>query len=340
MYKFNILLPIYCGSKTLPQALFSIKNALIKDVILTLYVLDDNYPSNIVEIKETLDILENSGLNFKYTKSNINLGYSNAMSFLYSKVDSGIVVYFAQDDLLSQNFFSEHIHAYSIGASFTSRSFGMFLGSPSNVIREMPPLGIKSIFNLFELSEFQLKTFMFSLSQLSGLSFLKDHAHLNIHPDTFTAHIYPILSVALNHPGYYFDDYQVLCRIESSQTLFSKKIYTPPPTSQWMTLIATIFPANSLQFKWMKIDRSKNFVGLNQILLYSGRYAFFKELFVMIQLNPLILLNFNSYIWIFLALLPKRVVFFLSSLAKLFLFKISHNSKNYRKSLDNFSLYI
>ena len=334
--KFSILLPIYCGSNTLGDALESIRSALIDEITLTVFVLDDNHPNNFVEISKTYQILRESKLNIDYNKSCQNLGYSSAMNFLYSKVSSGVVVYFAQDDLLSKNFFSQLLYAYSNGACFTSRSFGMFEHTPKNIVREMPPLHIPGLFSLLDLNENQLRVFMFSLSQLSGLSFLKNFSILKIHSHTFTAHIYPLISVALNHPGIYFDDYQVLCRIETSQTKFAKKIYTPPPTSQWMDMINSIFPLDSIQNNWMRIDRSKNFDGLNQILLYSGRTSFFKEIIIMMKINPYIILNINIYIWLILQFFPKKIILIIGNLVKQYRFRRLSKSQRVLNSINNF----
>jgi hypothetical protein len=262
------------------------------------------------------------------------------MQFLYNKTDdkSGVIVYFAQDDLMSKDFFKNLVFAYSNGSKFTSRSFGMFNKNPQNIVREMPKLNIDTTFRVLDLDPEKLKIFMFSLSQLSGLSFSRKVATLEIGDETFTAHIYPIISVALHHYGIYFDDYQVLCRTESSQTTFKKKIYTPPPTLQWIKLICTVFKDYPHIRKVMIEDKARNYDGLYQILQYSGRMACLKEILIMISSDSKILLNPLTYAWVLLILFPKPLSRFIAKFRKNYVLTNQLKNRNLKFNLQNFNI--
>jgi hypothetical protein len=338
--KFTLLMPVYKGSTTLCDALDSIHQAAIPEANIELLLLDDNPPDLIDEINNTIKILRKFNLNYQYFKSSHNLGYSAAIKFLYHKTnnESGVIVYFAQDDIMSKEYFRNLLDAYSNGANFTSRSFGMFNNFPNNIIREIPALNHKSFFKVSDLEPKKLRIFMFSLSQLSGLSFLRKEASLDIGDDTFTAHIYPIISVALKHKGKYFDDYQVLCRTESSQTTFKKKIYSPPPTLQWVNLIRTTFTDNPYGMKIMINDRARNYDGLYQIVQYSSRIACYHELLAMISTDPKILFNPMTYLWAFLILLPRKFIRWIGDLYKCYSLKKLLNSRNLKQNLEKFHI--
>jgi glycosyltransferase involved in cell wall biosynthesis len=338
--KITLLMPVFNGSGTLQCALKSIYNAMVPGINLEILFLDDNPVNFVEEINKTYLILKNCEITFQYFKSSSNLGYSEAMQFLYRKTNdnSGVIVYFAQDDLMSRDYFKNLIIAYTDGAKFTSRSFGMFNIHPENIVREMPQLKINSLFKISELEPSKLRIFMFSLSQLSGLSFSRKDATLEIGNDTFTAHIYPLISVALKSYGRYFDDYQVLCRTESSQTIFKKKIYNPPPTLQWVKLLKSTFKDERKILEIMLHDRARNYDGLYQILQYSGRIACYTELLAMISTDCKILFNPLTYIWAFLILLPKVLI---KQIAVLYKYKVLRSqliTRNLKENLIKFTI--
>ena len=315
----EILLPIFKQADIVEATLNSVKRALISDVAVTLTVLDDNYPEDQVEIKATREILSSyeNLMSINYEKSESNLGYVEAMRNLYRRSSNEHIMYLAGDDLINRKFFVNIVQAYQAGAMFTSRSFYMFENNPTNITRMVPPMwDSNGLFELNSLSPRDLDILMFSLSQLSGLTFNKSLVNEGIGPHVFTAHVYPVIEIAQVAPGYYFNEPQIMCRQESSQTRFIKKIYEPSPTVQWKTLIDTKVKDKNLT-KIMSARYANNFVGLNQIFLYSGRWKALLELREMAKIDRSILCNFRILLVFILLFLPRKIVRIISNKAKI-----------------------
>lgn len=334
----EILLPIFKQSNIIEATLDSLKRALIPDVAVTLTVLDDNYPEDQLEIKATCEILSSyeNLLPINYEKSESNLGYVEAMRNLYRRSSNDHIMYLAGDDLINKRFFANIVKAYQAGAMFTSRSFYMFENNLTNITRMVPPMwDSNGLFKLNSLSARDLDVLMFSLSQLSGLTFNKSLVSKGIGPHVFTAHVYPLMEIAQVAPGYYFNEPQIMCRQESSQTRTVKKIYKPSPTKQWGALIESEVQSSCIR-ALLKKRYAGNFVGLNQIFLYAGRREALTEIREMICLDKEALLNPKLFLALLLFFFPKDWVRSLSNYVKQIGFKRLRDTISLNPQLDDF----
>jgi len=321
MHRFEVIIPTYKGSKLLPDSLASLRRSIGTKPNVIVHICDDNNVEDVEEINATYAAVQAAQIgNLRYYKNENNLGYSMTMIRLHSEASIGsVVVYFAQDDLLHVDYFNRLTSAYDANCLYTSRAFSMFVNHKENVVRTVPPISCDQAFHLTELSENDIRTLFFSLSQLSGLSH-KKLAESSIEcQDTFTCHMYPIVDLMRSGKGLYINDNMVLCRIESSQTIFKKTIYHPSPTTQWLSLIDTYFHQGSVINRIMRKDRARNFDGLNQIIKYSGRLDFYQEIMVMVKADYLILFDLRLYLWIFLSLMPFAAITVVGNIWKAYL---------------------
>jgi hypothetical protein len=119
---------------------------------------------------------------------------------------------------------------------------------------------------------------------------------------------------------------------------FKQKIYSPPPTLQWVNLIRTTFTDNPYGMKIMINDRARNYDGLYQIVQYSSRIACYHELLAMISTDPKILFNPMTYLWAFLILLPRKFIRWIGDLYKCYTLKKLLNSRNLKQNLEKFHI--
>jgi hypothetical protein len=120
---------------------------------------------------------------------------------------------------------------------------------------------------------------------------------MDCHEETFPAHIYRFASITRKYKVVFLKDYTVAVRIASSQTRFKKSIYDISPTLSWVKMFNCVYPGKRYKnAREAGIEQiATNFVGLVQLKNYSTFKNLLKEIFILIRLRPLNLLNLKFW---------------------------------------------
>lgn len=329
----SLLIPVYKGSKTLPDALDSIIGQKISpdEVIIG----DDTKPDDLEEIEMTKKII----IDFKnkvkfpviYIKNKQNLGCQKNFQTLINKACKDIILFLAHDDLLSKNAVSitkQLFNKYK-DIGFMTRPYFWFEKQFDKPIRYVPPptknnLIIPSINNLIKQDNLgqinqMVRAVFGSIGQISGLAVRRKFISEIFHSDIFTGHMYPIVDIWKKQSGIFIKDYIVAIGTLSSQSRMLPGIYKDSPTQQWIKLFKYFFnkPSHKTIYSVCLNLITTNFTGLIQIKNYGLFNDVVKEILLLVKLRTINLVNLKFWTYIFIVLIiPKQILRYLTDFYK------------------------
>jgi len=132
--------------------------------------------------------------------------------------------------------------------------------------------------------------------------------------ELFTAHVYPLASIAKNHSIVFLKDYTVAVRATSSQTRHKSSIYEDSPAESWARMFETFYEEE--QYEKAKRAGIKqvgtHYLGLVQIRNYGAFRNLLHEILVLIKLHPLNLLSCRFWLYVLgVVVIPRGVLIWL-----------------------------
>lgn len=277
-------MPVYNGGAFVKDTINSILSQSFAD--FDLIITDDNSTDNTPEIIKKI-----KSDRIKFYMYEKNVGYPGNMERCMEKCSSDILFLMGQDDILAQGTL-EKVHKIfeeneNVGA--ITRPYYWFHKNVRKPVRAKEKFSDKQDSVISINSDFRsiVKVFK-TLDQLSALAYRRKYIDRKIHPDIFTAHVYPFASIFKNHNIVYLKDYVLAVRIESSQTRHVSSIYSKSPMQSWVDMFNTIFyekKFDTMREYCIKNFVAKNFVGLIQIKNYGKMSWLLREIKLLIKYN-------------------------------------------------------
>lgn len=243
-------------------------------------VICNDSPSDHEDLRIYLEKLGDARI--RYYTNEKNLGYPLNLRRAVGLTKNDFVILMGQDDIiLSPDHFKEVVEVFEknpdVGA--ITRPYFWFNKDINKPIRHIPQIQSRKV-NLAS-SDSDLISLIETLGQLSGLVYRKKLITVPFNEHVFPAHIYPFLSIMKTHSVYFWPDFSIAVRTESSQTRFLSSIYKPSPTKTWVDMYKSLFAEKKFErFRKLGIDHmAQNYVGLAQI----KNYGFMKDLLVDIK---------------------------------------------------------
>ena len=277
-------MPVYNGGAFIKDTINSILSQAFVD--FDLIITDDNSTDNTIEIIEKI---KNDRIKFYSFKKNV--GYPGNLERCMERCSSDIVVLMGQDDILAQGTLERIYKIFeeneNIGA--ITRPYYWFHKDVRKPVRAKEQYSDKQdcVISINDDPRSIVKVFQ-TLDQLSGLAYRCKYIDRRIHPDVFTAHIYPFASIFKNHDVVYIKDYVIAVRIESSQTRHVSSIYNKSPMQSWVDMFNIVFSDekfDKMREYCIKNFVAKNFVGLVQIKNYGKTSWLLREIKLLIKYN-------------------------------------------------------
>lgn len=299
--KVSILFPTYNGSKYIKQTL----DNLLSEDFYELIVQDDHSTDKTVEI-----IRKYNDDRIKIFINKKNIGYPKNLEQSRLHATGDILFLMGQDDLIRPLTIKKVVAVFEKNPQVDAltRPYYWFENNPLKPNRAKPTTSNQQdkIVNVHNSLD-DIILIIDTLDQLSGLAFRTSSFIKTFHQDVFPAHIYPFLRILTNSNVYFFADYCIAVRTESSQTRSYPEIYNISPIKSWVDMMADVFNANPmLANKIIKNFVAKNYVGLFQIKNYGTYFQFLRESFYLIFYRPLNLLSPAFWlIFCTLAILPR-----------------------------------
>ena len=214
--KFNILMPVFNGERTIKEAIESILRQDYRNY--EIIISDDCSTDNTIQIIKSI-----KDKRIRYFSNKKNLGYGKNLEVCRQIAPKGSDVTFlmAQDDLLRKGNLKKTNKVFNkypdVGAII--RPFYMFTDNLYRPIRDFGPFDRDrdSILSIND-GEGALQAVFRTVCQLSGLAFRTDLINVPFHKDVMTSHIYPFLDIFKKHKIMYIKDYSIAVRTYSSQT--------------------------------------------------------------------------------------------------------------------------
>lgn len=308
--KFSICMPTYNGSLWVGETLRSILSQSFQD--FEIIISDDCSKDNTLEV-----IKRFKDKRIKIHRNKKNLDYGRNLRVLRKLAKGDVLFLMGQDDILLKDALLKTHNAFLLDEDIgvVTRPYYWFNEDVRKPVRAIMPYDKNkdAVISILDGKREVQKIFE-SVGQLSGLAYRRKFMDMDFHEETFPAHIYPFASIAKKHKVVYLKDYTVAVRIESSQTRFKKSIYDISPTESWVKMFNTVYRDRKYEdVRKAGIDQMvKNFVGLVQLKNYSTFKNLLREVFILLRLRPVNLID--TKFWFFslgTILIPSRLLIFL-----------------------------
>lgn len=300
-------MPTYNGSRWLEENIKSILSQSFQD--FEIIISDDCSKDDTVEV-----IKKFKDKRIRIFQNKQNLGYGKNLQVLRKLAHGDILFLMGQDDVLLKDALLKTHNAFLLDEKIglVTRPYYWFDENVKKPVRAVASYDEKkdSVISILDGKREVQKIFE-SVGQLSGLAYRRKYMDVDFHEETFPAHIYPFASMTKKYKVVFLKDYTVAVRISSSQTRFKKSIYDISPTESWVKMFNIVFKEKKYQTaRDAGIEQiAENFVGLVQLKNYSTFKNLVREIFVLIKLRPLNLLNFKF--WFFslgTILVPRKLL--------------------------------
>ena len=294
--KVSIAIPTYNGASLIGETLRSILSQSFQDFEI---VISDDCSKD-----KTLDIVRQfKDERIRIFENKENLGYGKNLQVLKKLVKGDILFLMGQDDILLESALLKTVEAFKLGKEIGAvvRPYYWFEGEdvlkPVRAVTPYDPHQDRVI-SVFD-GRREVEKIFEAAGQLSGLAYRREYMDLDFNEEVFPAHIYPLASITKKHKVVFLKGYTVAVRIASSQTRFKSSIYDISPTESWVKMFNTVYQGEKYtEVRKAGIEQmAKNFVGLVQLRNYSTFRNLLREIFIMIKLRPLNLLD--TQFWFF-----------------------------------------
>lgn len=293
---FSILLPTYKSEKIIGDTLESIIKQTVTD--FEVIICDNDSKDKTEEVVRSF-----SDKRFKYYQNKENLGYPGNLEKCRNLATGTYIYMIGSDDILSSQALKKTYDAFcldkDVGA--VTRPYYWFGGNTvDRAVRVVEPLDSTAdrVISIFD-GEKEFRKVFESVGQLSGLAIKRELIEEPVNPDIFTAHIYPFLSVFKKHKIVFLKDYLVAIRIFSSMSRSVSSIYEPSPTYTWIKMFQKVLNGKKydLPRQWGIRHICLNFEGLVQIKNYARFPLLYKEISILLNYQPSIIIN--PKFWVF-----------------------------------------
>lgn len=263
----SVVIPTYKSLSCLDETLQSVFKQSFKDFEI---VICNDSPSDHEALRNYLASLNDARIRFFANEK--NLGYPLNLRKAVGLTRHEIIFLLGQDDIIiSPQHFEDLLKIFDenpdVGA--ITRPYYWFNKTTQNAIRYVRGTQTRKI-NL-NSTDADLVSLIETLGQLSGLVYRKQLITAPFNEHVFPAHIYPFLSVMKTHSAYFWPEFTIAVRTESSQTRFLSSIYRPSPTQTWVDMFESVFADKKFRrFKELGVNHmTQNYVGLAQIKNYG-----------------------------------------------------------------------
>ncbi len=313
-YFFTIFMPCYNASKTIEDTLNSIFHQTYQNFEI---VIQDNHSTD-----NTLKIISKyNSPKIKLYKNKRNIGYIGSLQTGIKKCKGEIHFLIASDDILSSHALELFNQAFNLQPNIgaVTRPYFWFNQSYKLPIRQKKILNPtkNEIVNITDDINKVICVFN-TLDQLSGLAYKSNLVKINFGREKWIPHAYPFLSIFSKYPIVFVKDHILAVRTTYSAT--KTNCYQKSPILYWVNLINLAIKGKHLtRIKNEIIQKfvAKNYIGLVQIKNYGSTKSLYKEIYYLIKLRPLNLLNLKFWLYILLVIFtPKKLLSFFTEYYK------------------------
>jgi len=302
----TIIIPTYNGSGWIEACIKSILTQSFQDY--TIIISDDCSSDDTVDL---IRKIKDNRIIIHQNKKNV--GYAKNLQILKKYVKGDILFLMGQDDILLRDgllkTYSVFLKDESVGV--VTRPYYWFDGKIKKPVRIILPYDPKHdrIISITDGKREVQKIFE-SVGQLSGLAFRMKYMQTNFNDETFPSHIYPFAEITKKYKVVYLHDYTIAVRIESSQTRFKSSIYDLSPTLSWVKMFKSVYHEN----KYKRIrdagieQMATNFVGLVQLKNFSTFKNLLREIYIMVTLRPLNLIDPRFWFFTLGTIIVPRII--------------------------------
>jgi len=303
---FSVYIPTYNNSFTIASTINSVLNQTFKD--FEIIVRDDNSKDDTLSI-----VRKFHDLRLIIKKNRTNHGYSNNLNHSLIDCHSDNIFLLAGDDLLDKRALEWYHKIYkdNPGVGAITRPYYWFDNDFRVPVRLKKTVSGKS--NLLVSTHSSITNILLILStldQCSGLCFKRNLTKQKFNQNPWISHAYPWLDIFKNHSVAFLKKYPLAVYIGNSAT--RSNIYQKSPMISWKNMIDSIFYENKfkkLRSKIIKNFIATNYVGLVQIKNYGSYKSYLREVYYLIKLRPLNLLNVKFWtIFIITILTPPKIL--------------------------------
>lgn len=303
---FSVFIPIYNGEKTVKNTINSILNQSFSD--FEIVIRDNHSTDNSVKL-----ISEIKDKRIKIKKNKLNIGYPGNLKKLFSDCKSNNVIIMAADDLLDKNALKWYHSAFQKypKAGGITRPYYWFNEDYRQPVRIKKSTDKLKDILIWSNSKFKdIKLFLSSIDQCSGLCIKKDLTKQRFDSDVWVSHGYPILDILKRHPIIFLNKYPLAVRIGQSAT--RTNIYQNSPMLSWKKMIDTVY----FEKKYLRLKQkilldfiSTNYIGLVQIKNFGSFKSYIREVYYLIKFRPQNLIEYKFWIIFLITLLiPAKIL--------------------------------
>jgi glycosyltransferase involved in cell wall biosynthesis len=279
----SILIPTYNGASTIKETLDNIIKQKLKNNF-SIIIQDDASTDNTLSIIKSF-----KDPRIKIFRNKKNLGCQKNMNKGIQKIDSDIIFFMAQDDILGRDALQKTYNAFLISSDIglVTRPYFWFdtdINKPVRITGEINPL--KNTIVSMKSDYKKIITIIDSIGQISGVAYRTKYFCMPIHEDIFPGHAYLFASIMKNHKTVFLKDYTVAVRIQTSQSRKFSHIYDMSPIQSWVNFCNNVFYENRYaHFRKYLISNyiATNYVGLFQIRNYSKYSYVVREIILLIK---------------------------------------------------------
>ena len=308
--KLTIGMPVYNNASLIGETMKSILSQSFQD--FEIIISDDCSTDDTIEV-----IKKFKDKRIKIYRNKKNLGYGKNLQVLRKLIKGDILFLMGQDDILLKNALLKTYQAFLLGEEIgaVTRPYYWFDEDVKKPIRAVTPYDEKKdrVISIFD-GEREVQKIFESVGQVSGLAYRVKYMDTDFHQDIFPAHIYPFASITKKYKIVFLKDYTIAVRISVSMSRTSTRTYQVSPTKSWLKMLNTVYQGDKYQeVKKTAVNQvAANFIGLVQIKNYGTFQYLIREIFIMLRLHPLSILNLKF--WFFslgTIFIPRRILIWL-----------------------------
>jgi glycosyltransferase involved in cell wall biosynthesis len=308
--KLTIAMPTYNGIPFISEALKSVVSQSFQD--FEIIVSDDCSQDNTVEVIKSF-----GDKRIKIHRNKKNLGYGKNLQVLKRLTRTDILFLMAQDDILLKDALLKTYQAFLLDDKIgvVTRPYYWFDEDVKKPVRVVAPYDENKdrVISVFDGKREVQKIFE-SVGQLSGLAYRTQYIDIDFHEEIFPAHIYPFASITKKYKVVFLKDYTVAVRIAMSMSRTSASTYKVSPTKSWIKMFDTVYKEKKYQeVREIGIRQvAGNFLGLVQIKNYGIFRHLIREIFILVGLRPLNLIDPRFwFVSLGTILIPRRLLIWL-----------------------------
>ena len=231
MIELSVIMPTYKAASFIEPTLKSIFKQ--KNCTFELVITNDS-PEDHEELESVLK--KYPKFEIRLIKNPKNLGYPLNVKKAASLGRSKVLFFMCQDDIiLSPNTFARALDILSNNRDIggITRPYYWY----ENDLRKPNRRSVSSPYSIIDIHDRAgVEKVIQTVGQLSGLVMKRDAISVDFGPDTFTAHIYPFLSILKKKKIYFWPEDMIAVWAQHSQTKWKKSIYRPSSRSRMASI--------------------------------------------------------------------------------------------------------